>query len=263
MTRPLASGFVYSLGKSLYIPLTSRCNTVTLPETRGPTFLLPAQVVASLCRVRDAENQKEQWTHWCMYLDMQETLQKLPKTQESVASLQPTLTLDESGHDGLQPTVEEILAEVHQLWNQGVYESIVFAGEGEPTLRPNALISLASHLKTNFRNVPPLRLTTNGLICNEQIMTQLLHDANFHSVSVALMTHDPDQYDEIMKPLLDVSSSLRAHEHVCEFIHEALAAGLSVETTGVERPDVDKIQTEGLAASLGVTKPFRWRSYHA
>jgi molybdenum cofactor biosynthesis enzyme MoaA len=218
-------------------------------------------VVASLCRVRDAENQKEQWKHWCLYLDMQETPQKLPKAQESVAYLQPTAI--DGGDDGMQPTVQEIMADAQQLLllNQGAYESVVFAGEGEPTLRPAALIWLARNLQTNHRNLPTMRLTTNGLVSNENVRTQLLQDSNIRSVSVALMTHDPDQYEDIMKPLLDGSSRLRAHEQVCQFIQQALAAGLSVETTAVERPDVNKRQTEDFAASLGVTEPFRWRSY--
>jgi hypothetical protein len=45
----------YFLGKSLYIPLTSRSNCYTLPETRGPGFTLPRAVVASLLRVREYE----------------------------------------------------------------------------------------------------------------------------------------------------------------------------------------------------------------
>ena len=61
LSRPLASYITYSLGNDLYVPLTSRCNTVTLPETRGPNFLLPASVAASLCRVRDLEHGTQQW----------------------------------------------------------------------------------------------------------------------------------------------------------------------------------------------------------
>jgi len=50
-----AATFTYKLGKSIYIPLTSFCNTKTLPETRGPNFTLPSHVIQALLNVRQAE----------------------------------------------------------------------------------------------------------------------------------------------------------------------------------------------------------------
>ena len=47
--------YTYALGRSLYVPVTSRCNAVPLPATRGPGFALPRRVAAALLRVRDAE----------------------------------------------------------------------------------------------------------------------------------------------------------------------------------------------------------------
>ncbi|CAB9524656.1 Inherit from COG: radical SAM domain protein [Seminavis robusta] len=260
ISKPLASGLTYSLGRSLYIPLTSRCNTLTLPQTRGPHFLLPAEVVSALCRVRDAENQKEQWKHWCMYLDTSETPQLLPKAEEPVAALKGQTEEITDSEDGLQPSVNELFMAVQENIGQQEYQSVVFAGEGEPTLRPIALVALAKKLK-NIQS-PPLRLTTNGLMSNDPMRSHVLQSNAISSVSVALMTHDSDQYDELMKPVIpDDATNTRSHERVCQFIQEALTAGLAVEVTAVEHPDVDKHQTEQYAASLGVTEPVRWRSY--
>ena len=48
--------FTYRLGRSIYIPLTSRCNTIPLPVTRGPGFTLNSDVVDVLRNFRVVEN---------------------------------------------------------------------------------------------------------------------------------------------------------------------------------------------------------------
>jgi hypothetical protein len=269
VSKSLASSF-YTLGKDLYIPLTSRCNTRTLPETRGPNFMLPAPVVASLCRVRDAEQGVQQWAPWCMYLDIQETKQKLPPPLEATKELRPP-------SEERLPTIQDLFREIQQevvssakkgnQWN-----SIVFAGEGEPTMRLEDLLALAELLGNNIGKgsitvpCPPLRITTNGLIlplASSSLLSydnipQRLYDSGITKVSVALMTADPQQYQELMMPLLD-----NAHLRVCNFIQQAVAVpGLDVEITAVEREGVvNKEATEALSDSLLVTNPVRWRPY--
>jgi len=89
--------------------------------------------------------------------------------------------------------------------------------------------------------------------------------AGINAVSVALMTANPDQYQQIMEPHLMMDSSNNhpaAHDVVCQFVRSAVCAGLEVEVTGVDNAlMVDKGETEHLAASLGVTTPMRWRPY--
>ena len=58
-----------------------------------------------------------------------------------------------------------------------------------------------------------------------------------------------------------------AHDMVCEFILEAAKVGMEVEITGIDRPDVDKLETDRLARLLlsvaDKTKrsKVRWRKY--
>jgi hypothetical protein len=70
------------------------------------------------------------------------------------------------------------------------------------------------------------------------------------------MTAEADQYDKLMHPMVD-----NAHWHVRQFIEQAIQAGLDVETTAIDREDVDKEKTEELSRSLRVTSPIRWRTY--
>lgn len=58
-----------------------------------------------------------------------------------------------------------------------------------------------------------------------------------------------------------------AHDIVCEFILEAAKLGMDVEITGIDRPEVDKTETERLARLLlsvgpkySRKKAIRWRS---
>jgi hypothetical protein len=64
--KPSPLSFTYQLGTSLYIPLTSKCNSKTLPQTRGgKKFLktLPKDVLCSLILVRVMEQYMERLIH--------------------------------------------------------------------------------------------------------------------------------------------------------------------------------------------------------
>jgi MoaA/NifB/PqqE/SkfB family radical SAM enzyme len=200
-----------------------------------------------------------------------------------------------------EPSIEDLFQEVQEYCsmivteqgnhavndNFSMLDSIVFSGEGEPSCRWDDLIELTSMFHNDptiqravkSRNdggepSPSLRLTTNGLIdVKNMAMTtayvplpsssvpQFLFDSGITHVSVALMTHDPELYDELVQP--SFLNGAKPHSMVCKFIQESVQVpGLDVEVTGVDRQGiVDKSKTEALAASLGVTNPMRWRPY--
>lgn len=251
ITQPLASCFTYTLGKNLYIPLTCRSNARTLPETRGPNFLLGAEVVAALCRVRDKEQGKQQWEPWCRYLDTQETKQKLPPALESI------VVLPECSDERL-PRVQDLSSQVLEaLKRRCDFESIVLSGEGEPTLRFNDMIKLVHELHASSEVVlPPIRLTTNGLVDSPELTVPQIMNCGITSLSVALMTADPEQYDELMAP-----AEPNGHDKVCSLIKHAVSCGLEVETTAVDRPEIDKHRMETLSQRLKVPGPVRWRPF--
>ena len=47
--------YTYRLGRSLYIPLTSKCNSIPLPVSRGPNFILGKDVIDVLLSFRRAD----------------------------------------------------------------------------------------------------------------------------------------------------------------------------------------------------------------
>ena len=242
------TSLTYTLGRSLYVPLTSRCNSRTLPATRGPNFLLPSEVVSTLCRFRDAEHDTQQWHHWCNYLDSTEYPQKLPDPFDSVIRFEKDAERT--------PPVTAIHEAITAQLLQRDYDEIVIAGEGEPTLRWDDLLYISSV----FSKQHTIRVTTNGLLQPADDKVSALKQHGVNVVSVALMTADPTQYTMLMSPRTE-ELTRAPHDIVCDFVQEAVLQEMDVEITAVDRSEVNKQQVEALALSLGVSAKVRWRTY--
>eukprot|EP00588_Corethron_pennatum_P014356 CAMPEP_0194277418 /NCGR_PEP_ID=MMETSP0169-20130528/9756_1 /TAXON_ID=218684 /ORGANISM="Corethron pennatum, Strain L29A3" /LENGTH=113 /DNA_ID=CAMNT_0039021389 /DNA_START=156 /DNA_END=493 /DNA_ORIENTATION=- len=105
--------YTYILGNSVYVPLTSYSNTVTLPATRGPKFVLPPEVIRCLDAVRADEGRRPYGS-----------------------------TADPSGgRVGGPPSdtlVRELDARAAEKGDAVPPPDVVLAGEGEPLLRRRA-----------------------------------------------------------------------------------------------------------------------------
>ena len=325
--------FTYRLGQSIYVPLTCRCNSRTLPQLRGDSFTLPVSVVEALYRVRDIEMAgtstiQEEEKLWQRYKNDDESIinnkhiivpQKLspPPPLEAVASLPALLQLPR--YYQREPTIDDLYQEIQQqlipqqqqqqqqqqsrdeertsTTKIEIINSIVLSGEGEPTLRFDDMIELARRIKSSFTETKMspvhIRLTTNGLVQREITATnnnsnntniccapQRLKDSGISHISIGLMTWDAKQYNDLVRPVLPLTTTTnnldnddtttnnnnrttsKAFDIMCDFIRDAVQVnGLEVETTAVERSDVDKVKTEIFSKSLGVSKPIRWRPY--
>ncbi|KAL3764959.1 hypothetical protein ACHAW5_006667 [Stephanodiscus triporus] len=399
-TATAAYKYTYSLGRSLYVPLTSRCNSVPLPTTRGPGFALPTSVASALINVRDADmpgsvprdyHRRELSYHDYYYYDDRENddgirvhlppydmplVNCLYHGQQSADDVNDDLTghlrrrrrivatADASGgsggdvvpDDGLLPSISTLVDEVRSRLDLqgstttttttsdgggaagGRYDQVVIAGEGEPTLRMDALLAVARAVKLHRRfsggidaygdddgggrrrRSPAVRVITNGLcygisnlgysphnlerdgsivpVHRHAILRDML-DAGISRLSVALNTANRHEYDLLMEPCCrttgigggamttgvegdggggrsadvdDDRATLRpgtAHDLVCELIVESMRVGMDVEITGIDRPGIDKAETERLARLLLSARkggdrrrsPVRWRRY--
>mmetsp|Transcript_31498 Transcript_31498/g.71158 ORF Transcript_31498/g.71158 Transcript_31498/m.71158 type:complete len:220 (+) Transcript_31498:20-679(+) len=168
---------------------------------------------------------------------------------------------------GCEPDAQAVADAVRQAFetSPGVFGNIVFAGAGDPLLRLHVLESSAQLIRDQYDGVQ-LRVNTNGLIANSGAADTAarLHSVGVSTVSVALMTADPEQYSALMKPeklRLSPGFSLQlGHQQVCGFVSACIAAGLNVECTAVRSPEVDIGAAEALAGELGAS--FRARSWH-
>jgi len=254
--RNCCHGVTYRLGQSIYIALTCRSNSATLPETRGASFTLPAEVISALQTLRrrelkDAKPDILLSTHQSDNLKVSIFLPPLPKIS--------SVSKDEECDDCSQYYLSEIVREEHLL---SQIESVVFAGEGEPTLRLPLLLSI-SRAVHDERIYLPIRVTTNGLI-HSSVLHQM-KEAGVTGLSIALITACQDQYVKLMNPIININTNelmnVHPHDVVCQFVQSAVTLGFHVEVTGVDRPEVNKYKAEELAKRLGVVTPFRWRSY--
>jgi TatD family-associated radical SAM protein len=193
-----------------------------------------------------------------MWLDMQESPQKLPIPDEKFQLVDFMDDQDDINHR--RPSVDELVTEIQGFYSQQrLVDStwnIVIGGEGEPTLRLSSLILLIQQLR-QLQPSCSIRVTTNGLLDQERTNRLLKEccDTGVH-FSVALMTHDANQYTEIMRPTQSYSFA-----NVQQFIESTVAAGFQVEVTAVNQPTVNKERTVSMAEALGVTSSVRWREY--
>mmetsp|Transcript_21428 Transcript_21428/g.43813 ORF Transcript_21428/g.43813 Transcript_21428/m.43813 type:complete len:214 (+) Transcript_21428:99-740(+) len=166
--------------------------------------------------------------------------------------------------EGFTPSAKEVHAAAVDAAAKGEYDSIAFAGIGEPLLRLSVLEESARLLEPLG---VPLRLNTNGLVTKSGVKAtaQRLSDAGLSQVSVALATAHPQQYATLMKPeklrCSPVFSLQLGHAEVTDFVEACVAVGLEVECTAVAAPDVDLQAVETLAKTLGAG--FRARSWHS
>jgi hypothetical protein len=301
----------YTLGRSLYVPLTCRCNTIPLPVTRGPGFLLPKSITDALVSVRNLECGDVMGMN-VETTDERVALPDFPKRllvnslydDVGQSLLHSISTENDVLDDRIQPSISTLIDDVISQLDfnshgnssssipQQPFDQVVIAGEGEPTLRMDALLSVSReiqlHRQAQNQSPLPIRVITNGLvytipnfgyspynpkrkgILHRHVVLRDMKEAGITRLSVALNTANRHEYDTLMEPTCLYFDSIMpgmAHDMVCEFILEAGRVGMEVEVTGIDRPDVDKADVDRLARmllSVGDRKKrskVRWRKY--
>ena len=113
-----------------------------------------------------------------------------------------------------------------------------------------------------------------------------MREAGISRLSVALNTANRQEYDMLMEPCCHSGGEVigsdkegngsgaktlmpgTAHDVVCELILDAAKLGMDLEITGIDRPGIDKRETDRLAWLLRSVGPkrqkprtVRWRKY--
>ena len=168
---------------------------------------------------------------------------------------------------GFEPSPAQVAEAVQQGMKSSseIPSELCFAGAGEPLIRLRALEEAAALIREQQPNLL-MRINTNGLVPQSEAadVATRLHKSGIRAASVALATSDADQYAELMKPesirLSPAFSLPMGLSEVQGFCTACISAGMSVECTAVERPEVDIDSARTLAESLGAS--FRARSWH-
>jgi hypothetical protein len=184
-------GIAYSLGGSLYLNLTQRCNATPLHETRGPGFQMPP----------------ETGFHVAPSPSGGAPVYRLP--------LPPGAP---------EPSAAEAAAVLRTLcaaWQPGAPRppSVVFAGAGEPLLALQVLLDTLRLAHSGPGALPFVaRVTTNGLF--PPAVARQLRDAGVTRATVALASAEPRHYAALMRPQAGLGL-----EDVCAFVKALVEAG--------------------------------------
>ena len=150
-----------------------------------------------------------------------------------------------------EPTPEETIA---LIGDPNRYREVVFCGYGEPILRLDFVKEVAQWLKSKGATV---RLNTDGhgnLIYGRNIVPELV--GIIDKVSVSLNTHNPKQYQKIMR----TEFGEKSFDGMLDFIRKCVAAGIKTDITIVDIPGVNVDECRKLARELGAD--FRIRRYN-
>lgn len=145
----------------------------------------------------------------------------------------------------LEPTHDELLAEVVSAISQRPPHEVVFCGFGEPTMRWNDVVTLAKYIrKSGIRT----RLDTNGLgnlINGRNIIPELVEC--FDAVSVSLNAADDISYNRLCR-----SRYAGAFGAVVGFIRECASAAISTTASMVAGKAEGAEEVRKMAEDLGV-----------
>eukprot|EP00903_Cladosiphon_okamuranus_P006408 g6272.t1 len=166
----------------------------------------------------------------------------------SSCSCCPTIRASASGSTGTPAAAAAAAAEKSPQRGStgGDASSMRGEGDGDSAARAERRQSQCSGPSRGRKPIPEADVSAASVASE---ITEL-----FDSVSVALNTADPLQYDELMKPLAHgVPRTQPAHSLVCDLVTECVAQGLPTECTVVDRNGVDVARAQELATALGAS----------
>lgn len=151
-----------------------------------------------------------------------------------------------------EPSVDEIMAAADEAGWKSANE-VVFCGFGEPTMRLEEMLEVASRMRKESSDVR-LRLNTNGhgsMFAKRDITPEL---AIFDEVSVSLNYLDKEQYLEHCRPMFGIG----AFNGVLDFVSDLAKRGPKVTITVISFLPADEIQlAHKFANDLGVNIRIR------
>lgn len=150
-----------------------------------------------------------------------------------------------------EPDLEELKS---AIGDPRAYDEIVFCGYGEPLLRLDLILELATWLKQQRVRV---RINTDGqanLVYGRNILPELA--GKIDAVSVSLNASDAAQYQQLCHSKFPE----QGYQAVIDFLRLAPASIPEVTATAVAYPGVDIAACRKIAEQLGVE--FRAREYN-
>ncbi|ONI47044.1 radical SAM protein, partial [Candidatus Epulonipiscium fishelsonii] len=151
-----------------------------------------------------------------------------------------------------EPSAEEVIDGLKE-YDLNSYDEIVFCGFGEPLMRLDAIIEIATWIKKHTPT--PIRINTNGLatIVHNKDVPKML-EGIIDSISISLNAPDKEKYNQVTQPIYPET----AFESMLQFAQECKEMLPHVQFSVVDVIGEEQIkQSEALAKKLGI--PLRVR----
>ena len=174
-------------------------------------------------------------------------------------------TRDEMNHSGSlwldrEPTVEEIKAAFLEK-DMSEYEEVVFCGFGEPTMRLEDLLVLATWVKETYHM--PTRVNTNGLAnlyFKKDVTPEF--EGKIDTVSISLNTPNADRYHELTQNIFGdkaFDGMLDFADKVKKYVPNVVMT--TVETTLTKE---EEAECQAICDKLGITYRIRaWEDQYS
>ncbi len=152
-----------------------------------------------------------------------------------------------------EPTLDEVIEDVKKF-NPAEYDEVVFCGYGEPTLRLDAILTVAQFIKENYNS--RIRINTNGhanLVYKRDVTKDLAKVIDI--VSISLNAKNAKEYQEICK----CAYGEIGFSAMLDFAKAAHLSGIEVVMSVVDVLPADDIEVcRKIVEDIGVK--FRIRS---
>lgn len=148
-----------------------------------------------------------------------------------------------------EPSLDEVIKEMHAKIDKKLIEEFVFCGIGEPLLYLDKVLDITKHIKKEYHK--PVRINTNGqayLINPERNVVHELELAGVNSVSISLNTFDNKAYNVLHKP----KYKKNAFDSVLKFVKDCNASKIYTTVSFLEFSKLNKQKVLGFAKSLGL-----------
>ena len=165
-----------------------------------------------------------------------------------------------NGKDNLwldrEPEIDEIKQDFEKR-DLSSYSSVVFCGYGEPLMRYDVCIEIASWLKEKCPNLP-IRINTNGqanLIAKKDITPSF--EGIIDTISISLNAANADRYDELCKSVYGKAAFDALQDFAIKAKKYVPTVVLSIVDHDISEDEIE--QCRNIAKNCGVD--FRIRSY--
>jgi len=223
----MSPALTYTLGRAIYVALTNRCNALTLPVTRGPSFAMPA--ASGFAPLPDGFE---------------------PTAEDLVAAVESRLASSDGGPSSVVfAGLGEPLLRLDVLVETAGRLHAAHAGAVALRVSTNGLVPRA-------RSKEVARALLAAGVRRASVAIASSDEAQHRRLLVPRAAAVTPCLNAAAGTAVDVPGL----EEACHFVTAMVAAGIEVECTAVAEPSVDLAAAEALAVSLGAS--FRSRSYH-